>query len=198
MVGMTESPASKKPWYWVLGAGALGLLAFIANATGVFSFITGVGSLPEVVNPPTVISEEPDADTGLPTEPEAAQPANVNSIVLPSTVFSYDSYGHETRQSHSLYSDELTGTYAYGYWGGKYGNDSSQFDGKAPFAAARTAAEPFAAWNIWEQAIWNTSDSYGMALGERFGSGGKKSPLIGVGSGAAAMQITMKSGCAIS
>jgi hypothetical protein len=52
-------------------------------------------------------------------------------------------------------------------------------------------ASTYAAWNVWEQAIWNTSDSYGMALGERFGSGGKRSPLIGVGSGAAIMQITM-------
>ena len=94
-----------------------------------------------------------------------------------------------------IYGDLVT-AYAYGYWGGKYGNDSSQFDGKAPFAAARTAPDSFATWNIWEQAIWDTSDSYGMALGERFGSGGKKSPLIGVGNGAAGMQITMKGGCA--
>ena len=93
-----------------------------------------------------------------------------------------------------LYGDLVT-AYAYGYWGGKYGNDSSNFDGKAPFGAARSAPTLFAAWNIWEQAIWDTSDSYGMALGERFGSGGKRSPLIGVGKSAAAMQVTLKGGC---
>ncbi|MDP3971331.1 MAG: hypothetical protein Q8P61_00270 [Candidatus Nanopelagicales bacterium] len=93
-----------------------------------------------------------------------------------------------------IYGDLVT-AYSFGYWGGKYGNDSAQFSAKPPFAAARIAPELFAAWNIWQQAIWATSDSYGMSLGERFKAGGKKSPLIGIGSGAATMQVTLRGDC---
>lgn len=108
---MTERPSSKKPWYWALGVGLLGLLAFTANAAGVFSFFTGVGSLPDIVNPP------PPVDATPPVGEEAVvDSVQVGSIVLPATVFAYDSYGHETRQSHSLYAEEVSGAYAYGYW----------------------------------------------------------------------------------
>ena len=93
-----------------------------------------------------------------------------------------------------IYGDLVT-AYAFGYWGGKYGNDSSGFHGKPAFNDARTATDPFIAWSLWQQAIWNTSDSYGMSLGERFEAAGKTSPLIGTGEGAETMQITMKNGC---
>lgn len=114
---MGDHPASKKPWYWVIGAGAIAALAFIANATGVFSFVTGFGSLPEILRPPVLGVEEPPRDTA-PSNPqyESAEPVSLNSIVLPQNVFGYDTFGHETRQSHTLYSDEVSGAYAYGYW----------------------------------------------------------------------------------
>ncbi len=79
-----------------------------------------------------------------------------------------------------IYGDLVT-AFAYGYWGGKYGNDSSAFHSQPAFSSARTTASPFAAWSLYEQAIWQTSDSYGMSLGERFGSAGKASPLISTG-----------------
>ena len=93
-----------------------------------------------------------------------------------------------------IYGDLVT-AYAYGYWGGKYGNDSSAFHGKPAFGDARVSASPWAAWSLWQQAIWNTSDSYGMSLGERFDAAGKKSPLIGIANGVQTMQVTLKRGC---
>lgn len=115
---MPNGSPSKKPLYVVAGLFALGLLGLMANATGLFSFITGVSSLPEALNPPAVESSQQQRSAAPVdgTQTEASTPVHVNSIALPATVFGYDSYGHETRQSHSLYSNEVTGAYAYSYW----------------------------------------------------------------------------------
>ncbi len=93
-----------------------------------------------------------------------------------------------------IYGDLVT-AYAFGYWGGKYGNDSANFHGKPAFDAARTAPEPFMAWSVWQQAIWLTSDSYGMSLGERYEAAGKASPLIGIYRGVQTVEVTMKGDC---
>ena len=116
------------------------------------------------------------------TSPYKLQPGSGKTVPVLNDVYGW------------IYGDLVT-AYAYGYWGGKYGNDSSAFDGKPAFNDARSTADPFIAWSLWQQAIWKTSDSYGMSLGERFSAAGKSSPLIGTGQGAETMQVTMKNGC---
>lgn len=108
---------SRRPWYIGLGVGALAVLAVTANATGVFSFVTGFDSLRDLFGSPPASSAPgegvpPSSNAGPDVETSTA----VSSIALPTTVFGFNSYGHESRQSHTLYSDEVPGAYAYGYW----------------------------------------------------------------------------------
>lgn len=91
-----------------------------------------------------------------------------------------------------IYGDLVTG-FAYGYWGGKYGNNSAAFNAQPAFKAAQPANHPQPAWGIYEQAIWETSGAYGMSLGERYDAAGQASPDMAVGPNPAiaTMSLTM-------
>jgi hypothetical protein len=65
----------------------------------------------------------------------------------------------------AIYRDLLSG-FAWGYWGGKYGNDSAQWQGKPPFEAARTSPEPYTTFNQYAAVIYNNSTSYGFPFSD--------------------------------
>lgn len=90
----------------------------------------------------------------------------------------------------SIYRD-LISAFAWGYWGGTYGNDNTAFWGKPAFAAARPAGEPFAGYSIYSSVLWNFTSAYSMPFGESYGSAGHPSPLLDVPTGTAGMRITI-------
>ncbi len=65
----------------------------------------------------------------------------------------------------AIYRDLLSG-FAWGYWGGRYGNDEGRWAGKPPFAAARRGRDPFPAFNPYAALICKSSDAYGFAFSD--------------------------------
>ena len=64
---------------------------------------------------------------------------------LPGAIYSVDGPYEWGGQTHlvsendvyaAIYRDLISG-FAWGYWGGRYGDDSARWSGKPPFAAAR-------------------------------------------------------------
>ena len=70
----------------------------------------------------------------------------------------------------AIYRDYVT-AFAYGYWGGRFGNDTADFTRPprtSAFAAARSNADPFPAWSAYAQAITSISTAYAMPFGDTF------------------------------
>ena len=84
-----------------------------------------------------------------------------------------------------IYRDLLSG-FAWGYMGGRYGNDSANWWGKPPFAAARTTQKPYATFNEYAAAIYRYSNAYGFS----FSDTGPKPVVVGL-NGAATLRITI-------
>jgi hypothetical protein len=61
----------------------------------------------------------------------------------------------------ALYRDLIAG-FAWGYWGGRCGNDPGRWLGKPPFAARR-AHPRWAAYNEYAAAIYRYSNAYGFS-----------------------------------
>ncbi len=64
-----------------------------------------------------------------------------------------------------LYRDLLSG-FAWGYMGGRYGNDSANWWGKPPFQAARATKKPYATFNEYAAAIYRYSNAYGFSFSD--------------------------------
>jgi hypothetical protein len=84
-----------------------------------------------------------------------------------------------------IYRDLLSG-FAWGYMGGRYGNDSENWWGKPPFAAARATPEPYATFNEYAAAIYRYSNAYGFS----FSDTGPKPVVVGLDQ-AATLRITI-------
>jgi hypothetical protein len=65
----------------------------------------------------------------------------------------------------AIYRDLIAG-FAWGYWGGRYGNDSGNWLGKPPFAAARRARPRGAAYNEYAAVIYRYSNAYGFSFSD--------------------------------
>jgi hypothetical protein len=74
-----------------------------------------------------------------------------------------------------IYRDLISG-YAWGYWGGRYGNDTAKWQGKPPFEAARVSPSPYATYNRYAAAIYRYSNAYGFA----FSDTGPKKVVVGL------------------
>ena len=85
----------------------------------------------------------------------------------------------------AIYRDLISG-FAWGYWGGRYGNDSGRWTGKAPFAAARVRRTKHATYNEYAAVIYRYSDAYGFSFSD---TGPKKVQLPL--DGAATLRITI-------
>lgn len=90
----------------------------------------------------------------------------------------------------SIYRDLIAG-FAWGYWGGTYGNDNTAFTGRAPFAAARPVGEAFPAYSIYSDVLWQFTTAYSMPYGESYGSGGHPSPLLDIPLGTSELRVTI-------
>lgn len=64
-----------------------------------------------------------------------------------------------------IYRDLISG-YAWGYWGGRYGNDNAKWQGKPPFAAARLSPAPYATFNRYADVIYRYSNAYGFSFSD--------------------------------
>ena len=91
---------------------------------------------------------------------------------------------------NTIYRDFIT-AFTYGYWGGRYGTSNTGFwqsfdppsspaGGQPSFQAARSGTDPFTAFNVYAQTMFNYSNNYNIPYGEDYGSGapGRPSPLM--------------------
>ncbi len=90
----------------------------------------------------------------------------------------------------SIYRDLIAG-FAWGYWGGRYGDDNSTFWGRPAFAAARPAGESFLGYSAYSSVLWDFTTAYSMPFGEAYGSGGHPSPLLDIPAGTGGLRITI-------
>ncbi len=116
--------------------------------------------------------------TGTITQPPGAakpgQALGVDGSTLPSAVYTVDGPYTWGGQVHHvgdndvyavIYRDLLSG-FAWGYWGGKYGNDSAKWQGQAPFGAARKATTSYASYNEYAAVVYKYSDAYGFSFSD--------------------------------
>lgn len=106
--------------------------------------------------------------------PAPGKPLAVAGSSLPSAIYTVDGdftvEGQPAKVSDNnvysvIYRDLLSG-FAWGYWGGRYGNDSAQWQGQPPFADARTAPADYATYNDYAGVIYRYSDSYGFSFSD--------------------------------
>jgi hypothetical protein len=116
--------------------------------------------------------------TGTITQPpgpaKAGQALGVAGSTLPSAVYTVDGpYTWGGRVHHVgdndvyavIYRDLISG-FAWGYWGGKYGNDSADWQGKPPFQAARKSVTRYPAYNQYAAVVYKYSDAYGFSFSD--------------------------------
>ena len=86
-----------------------------------------------------------------------------------------------------IYRDLIAG-FAWGYWGGKYGNDSARWQNKPPFEAARKMGKQprYATYNAYAAVVYKYSNAYGFS----FSDTGPKKVQLPLG-GAATLQVTI-------
>jgi hypothetical protein len=129
--------------------------------------------------------------------PGSAQPGQALSVAgatLPSAVYTVDGpymWGGKVHHVGDndvyavIYRDLISG-FAWGYWGGKYGNDSADWQGKPPFAAARKTTSKYATYNQYAAVVYKYSDAYGFS----FSDTGPKKVLLPL-NGARTLKITI-------
>jgi hypothetical protein len=86
----------------------------------------------------------------------------------------------------AIYRDLIAG-FAWGYWGGKYGNDSAAWQNKPPFEAARKRRTSYATYNQYAAVVYRYSDAYGFS----FSDTGPKKVQLPLGAAARTLQITI-------
>ncbi len=64
-----------------------------------------------------------------------------------------------------IYRDLIAG-FAWGYWDGRYGNDTDDWTGKPPFAAARPGPARYATYNEYAAVIYRYSNAYGFSFSD--------------------------------
>lgn len=117
-------------------------------------------------------------------EPAAGRPLTVGGRSLAPAVYTVNGpyvWGNQVHHVGDndvyavIYRDLLSG-FAWGYWGGRYGDDSARWQGKPPFAAARVKPSPFATYNRYAAVIYRYSNAYGFS----FSDTGPKSVVLGL------------------
>lgn len=80
----------------------------------------------------------------------------------------------------AMYRDFIV-AFAYGYWGGRYGDDAQAFNSNPPpaaFSKARLGPEPYSSWHVYAEVFNEFSNSYGMPFSDTFHNNGKGNPLL--------------------
>lgn len=99
---------------------------------------------------------------------------DVTISALPRAIYTVDGpyeWGGRTRHVSDndvyavIYRDLIAG-FAWGYWGGKYGNDIAQWQNKPPFAAARKTKTSYATYNQYAAVVYKYSDAYGFSFSD--------------------------------
>jgi hypothetical protein len=102
-------------------------------------------------------------------------PSEIYTVNGPFTVGGQPATVGDNNVYSVIYRDLLSG-FAWGYMGGRYGNDSANWWGKPPFQAARTAKEPYATFNEYAAVLYRYSDAYGFS----FSDTGPKPVVLGL------------------
>ena len=102
------------------------------------------------------------------------QALSVTGTSLPPAIYTVDgpyTWGGTTHHVSDndvyavIYRDLIAG-FAWGYWGGRYGNDSGKWLGQPPFAAARRRPASYATYNQYAAVIYRYSDAYGFSFSD--------------------------------
>jgi hypothetical protein len=106
--------------------------------------------------------------------PEEGETLSVNGAVLAPAIYTVDGpylWGGATHHVSDndvyavIYRDLIAG-FAWGYWGGRYGNDTRSWIGKPPFAAARREHTRYATYNPYAAVIYKYSNAYGFSFSD--------------------------------
>ena len=106
--------------------------------------------------------------------PSPPSPVSVTGSSLPSAIYTvngpYTVGGQPAHVSDNnvysvVYRDLISG-FASGYVGGRYGNDSANWAGKPPFAAARKTTTPYTTYNQYAAVIYKYSNAYGFSFSD--------------------------------
>ncbi len=108
----------------------------------------------------------------------AGKQVHVNGTTIPSAIYTVDGpYLVDGVVNHVsandvyavIYRDLLSG-FAWGYMGGRYGNNSAKWFKRAPFAKARKKSQQkkqqFATYNKYASVIYKYSNAYGFAFSD--------------------------------
>jgi hypothetical protein len=128
---------------------------------------------------------------GLPSPPRtvavagSSLPRAIYTIDGPFTVGGQPAHVSDNNVYSVIYRDLLSG-FAAGYMGGTYGNDSANWVGKPPFAAARATSTPYTTYNEYAAVIYKYSNAYGFSFSDTL----PKKVLLPL-DGAAKLRITI-------
>jgi hypothetical protein len=112
--------------------------------------------------------------TRPPGPAKPGQALGVAGSTLPSAVYTVDgpyTWGGKVHHVGDndvyavIYRDLISG-FAWGYWGGKYGNDSANWQGKPPFADARKTPTNYATYNEYAAVVYKYSNAYGFSFSD--------------------------------
>jgi hypothetical protein len=112
------------------------------------------------------ITREGKVEPGEPVEVEGSTlPLAIYTADGPFTVNKKEANVGENNQYSVIYRD-LTAGFALGYWGGKYGNDTSAWRGQPDLAAARASVAPYPTYDEYQAIIDEYSSAYGSPFNE--------------------------------
>lgn len=103
---------------------------------------------------------------------EAGEEVHIEGATLPSAIYTGDgpftvggkgANVGENNQYSVIYRDIVAG-FALGYWGGRYGNDTTDWLRQPDFAAARVSPTPYATYDPYAALIGEYSEAYGYSF----------------------------------
>jgi hypothetical protein len=159
-------PSFKQYFDSVKGAQLTVRGSFFGNPFQTFRYGGGFGGSGQTTLTGTITPQ-----TGL---AKPGQALGVAGSTLPSAVYTVDgpyTWGGSVHHVGDndvyavIYRDLISG-FAWGYWGGKYGNDSASWQGKPPFAAARKTSTNYATYNEYAAVVYKYSDAYGFSFSD--------------------------------
>ncbi len=105
---------------------------------------------------------------------EPGEPVHIEGSTLPLAIYTANgaftvggkpANVGENNQYSVIYRD-ITAGFALGYWGGKYGNDTTDWRGQPDLAAARPSIAPYPTYDEYQAIIDEYSSAYGSPFNE--------------------------------
>jgi hypothetical protein len=105
---------------------------------------------------------------------ETSEPVRIEGSTIPLAIYTANgafkvggnpAAAGENNQYSVIYRDIMAG-FALGYWGGRYGNDTTDWLGQPDLAAARSGVAPYPTYDEYQAVIDEYSSAYGSPFNE--------------------------------